>query len=108
MQISRIGKFSILLGGILLAFVCSLLLVSSTLFFLGVPIAWFHVPLAAAMAAAFGWWGVSSYFPRKRMRVFGVLFASAVIAFSLFALFSGRIYDLSWDGQTYHAEGIVQ
>jgi hypothetical protein len=101
-------KLSILLGAILLAFACSLLLVSSTLFFLGVPISWFNVPVAAAMAGGFGWWGVNFYFPHERIRVFGLVFGSAVIAFFLFALLSSRIHDISWDGQTYHTEGIVQ
>src|SRR5512143_2372484 len=55
MRTSAVTKLSILLGGILLAFPCSLLLVSSALFFVGVPISRFHVPLAAAMAAGFGW-----------------------------------------------------
>ena len=108
MRISRIRNLSILLGAILLAFACSLLLVSSTLFFLGLPISRFHVPAAAAMAAGFGWWGVNFYFPQERIRVFGLLFGSAVIAFFLFALLSSRIYDISWDGQTYHAEAIAQ
>lgn len=108
MQISRMRKLSILLGAILLAFVCSLLLVSSTSFFFGVPISWFDVPVAAAMAAGFGWWGVNFYFPQERIRVFGLLFGSAVISFLLFAWLSSRIYDISWDGQTYHAEGIAQ
>jgi hypothetical protein len=102
------GDFSLLLSAILLAFACSLLLVSSTLFFLGVPISRFHVPAAAMMAACFGWWGVNCYFPVERIRVLGLLLGLAVIAFSLFALLSSRIYDVSWDGQTYHAEGIEQ
>ena len=101
-------KLAILLGAILLAFACSLLLVSSTLFFLGVPISWFHAPVAAMMAAGFGWWGVDCYFRRERMSVFGLLFGSAIILFILFTLLSGSIYDISWDGQTYHTEGIVQ
>ena len=104
----RITRLSILLGAILLAFACSLLLVSSTLFFVGVPISWFQVPLAAAMAAGFGWWAVNVYFSRERTGMFGLLFGSAVIAFSLCALLSSRIHDISWDGQTYHAEAIVQ
>ncbi len=108
MRTSGVTKLSILLGGILLAFPCSLLLVSSTLFFLGVPISWFHVPLAVAMAAGFGWWGVRFYFPQRRIRIFMLLFGSAAISFVLFALVSSRIYDISWDGQTYHAEGIEQ
>ncbi len=108
MQTPGVIKFSILLGGVLLAFTCSLLLVSSTLFFLGVPISRFNLPVAAGAAAGFGWWGVNSYFPRERMRELGLVFGSAVVAVSLFALLSSWIYDISWDGQTYHAEGIMQ
>jgi len=108
MRKSGMTKLSILLGAILLAFACSLLLVSSTLFFLGVPISWFHVPVAAMMAAGFGWWAVNYYFQHDRVRVFGIVFGSAVISFFLFAILSSRIYDLSWDGQTYHAEAMVQ
>src|SRR4029077_10734501 len=108
MRISGMTKLSILLGGILLAFPCSLLLVSSTLFFLGVPISWFHSPMALAMAVGFGWWAVNFYFAQERIRVFALLFGAAVIAFVLFAVISSRIYDISWDGQTYHAEAIVQ
>jgi hypothetical protein len=73
-----------------------------------VPISRFHVPVAAMMAAGFGWWGVNCYFRRERMSVFGLLFGSAIILFILFALLSGSIYDISWDGQTYHTEGIEQ
>jgi hypothetical protein len=101
-------RISNLLGAILLAFPCSLLLLTSTLFFLGVTISRFHVLVAAMMAAGFGWWAVNFYFPHDRVRVFGIVFGSAVISFSLFALLSSRIYDLSWDGQTYHTEAIVQ
>src|SRR5207245_4285830 len=108
MRISGMTKLSILLGAILLAFACSLLLLSSALFFLGVPISRFHVPVAAAMAAGFGWSAVNFYFPHDRIRVFGLLFGSAVISFSLFAILSSSIYDLSWDGQTYHPEAVVQ
>lgn len=101
-------KRSILLGGILLAFPCSVLLVSSTLFLLGVSISPFHVPMALAMAAGFGWWAVNCYFAQKPLRVFALLFGTAVVTFVLFGLISSRIYDISWDGQTYHTEAIVQ
>ncbi len=102
------AKLSILLGGILLAFPCSLLFVSSTLFFLGVPVSRFHIPMALAMAAGFGWWSINCYFAQERIRVFALLFGAAVIAIVLFAVISSRIYDISWDGQTYHTEAIVQ
>lgn len=64
--------------------------------------------MALVMAAGFGWWAVNFYFAQERIRVFALLFGAAVITFVLFAVISSRIYDISWDGQTYHAEAIVQ
>jgi hypothetical protein len=104
----QITNFSILVGAILVAFLCSILLISSTLFIAGIAISRFHVPVAALMAASFGWWAASAYFPAHRLGVFGLAFGSSVIAVACFAVVNRNIYDTSWDGQWYHAEAILQ
>jgi hypothetical protein len=86
MRTSDVTKLSISLGAILLAFACSLLLLTSTLFFTGITISRFHVLVTAMMAAGFGWWAVSYYFQHDRVRMFGMVFGSTVISSSLFAL----------------------
>jgi hypothetical protein len=104
----QITNFSILVGAILVAFLCSILLISSTLFVSGIVISRFHVPLAGLMAAGFGWWAATVYFPAHRGRAFGLAFGSSVIAVASFAVINRYIYDTSWDGQGYHAEAILQ
>jgi hypothetical protein len=98
----------ILIGSILIAFDCSIQVVSSILFATGVPLDWFQVPLATAMAAGFGWWVARHYAEGDRGRAFGVAAGISITAFLLFALLSSQLYDVSWDGQTYHAEAIAQ
>lgn len=95
------------MGAILVAFICSILLVSSALFTIGVAISWFHIPLAAALAAGFGWWSVTYYFLRERARVLVLALGICVAAVVSFCWVSGRIYDVGWDGQWYHAEAIL-
>src|SRR5437016_5939952 len=68
----QITNFSILVGAILVAFLCSILLISSALFVSGIVISRFHVPLAGLMAAGFGWWAATVYFPAHRGRAFGL------------------------------------
>jgi hypothetical protein len=48
-------NLSILVGAIFVAFLCSILLISSTLFVSGIVISRFYVPLAGLMAAGFAW-----------------------------------------------------
>lgn len=102
-----ITNFYILIGAMLLAFVCSILLVTSVLFVVDIPISWFHVPFATAMGAGFGWWTVTQYFPSERARVFGLALGICVVAVISASWVSGSIYDPSWDGQWYHAEAIL-
>jgi hypothetical protein len=104
----QIANFSILVGAILVAFLCSILLISSMLFVSGIVISRFHIPVAALMAAGFGWWAAAVYFPEHRTRAFGLAFGSSVIAVACFAVINRNIYDTSWDGQEYHAEAILQ
>jgi hypothetical protein len=103
-----LGSLCILVGSILLAFVCSLLLVTSLLFALGLSLSWFVVPLAGLMAAAFGSWVAGQYFKTSRTYAFFLAFGISLVAFSVFALLNSEIYEASWDGETYHAEAIVQ
>lgn len=103
----RTTNFSILVGAILVAFVCSILLVSSLLFSLGVSLSWFQVPLATAMAAGFGWWVANQYFPQERVCILMLAVGICVAAVVSFCWVSGRIYDVGWDGQWYHAEAIL-
>lgn len=104
----RLDDLAILAGAIQIGFVCALLLWSAALFAVAIPISWFHLPLAALTAGAFGWWVATELFPQTRARAFAWTFAGSVIAFCLFVLVERMLYDVSWDGQAYHAEAIIQ
>ncbi len=105
---SRTTHLAIVAGAIQVGFVCFLLLSSSVLFALGVPVSWVHVPLATVLAGGFGWWVVVNYFAQGRVTAFAVAFGGSAMAFILFALIESALYDVSWDGQAYHAEAIEQ
>ena len=103
----RAANFSVLVGAMLVAFVCSIQLVTSALFTAGIPISRFHIPFASAFGAGFGWWTAAQYFPAERARVFGLALGICVVAVISATWISGSIYDPSWDGQWYHAEAIL-
>src|SRR5262249_53393147 len=104
----RASSFSILLGAALIAFVCSLLLVCSAFFVLGLPISPLQVPIATLATAAFTWWTVGVYFPAERRQMFGRVIGITAVALIVLVIVGGLLYDVSWDGQTYHADAIVQ
>lgn len=99
---------AILVGSILVAFVCAILLVGSVLFAAGVSLDWFQLPVASAMATGFGWWLASCYIRQGRVRALRVAVGVSGVAFLLSVLLNSMLHDVSWDGQTYHAEAIAQ
>lgn len=85
----------------------SLLLITTCLFILKVPIGPFHLLTALVMAWVFMVWFVSRTARSfvKVLAVTVVLFATVGLA-SIFV--SGEIIDVSYDGQAYHQEAIIQ
>ena len=107
-QSRRIDDLAILAGAIQIGFVCALLLWSSALWALGIPISWYHFPLAALTASAFGWWVATELFTQTRGRAFVCALGGSAFGFSLFVLLERALYDVSWDGQAYQTEAIIQ
>lgn len=104
----RMANWSILVGSIVVAFVCWTLLVSSILFAAGVSLSWFQLPIALAMAAGFGWWATNRYFLHERVCAFLFALGTSLVAFLFVVLLNSALFDVSWDGQTYHAEAIAR
>lgn len=105
---TRSPHFYLLLGATNIVFVGLLLLISSVFLLIGIPLEWYHLPLAATLSAFFVWWGAGHYFPQTQRRAFLITSACAFGAFAVFAMVNGLIYDTSWDGQNYHFEAILQ
>ena len=101
-------NFNLLIGSSILVFIFSILLTSSISFTLGYSISWIEIFLAICISLAFDWWGVSRYFREHRLKTLGILCSSVLIIFLSSMYISGKCFDLSYDGQTYHQEAIIQ
>lgn len=103
-----VADASFILGAAILTLIASLLIVSSLLFAAGRSISQYNFWLAAAVTAAVTWLLCCRYFPGRRwLALFGTLaFLAAVFLLGIYVC--GKYYDLSWDGQAYHQEAIIQ
>ncbi|HSJ12794.1 MAG TPA: hypothetical protein VK939_00170 [Longimicrobiales bacterium] len=90
----------------MLAFPFAILLVTVTLFGAGVRLAWFHVPIAAALTVAFCAWLTCRMFATHRTARFLLAVGVTAAVFTACVLLEMQVHDHSWDGQTYHALGI--
>lgn len=106
MDISNRRLF-ILTGMTLISFTSLVLIVSSLLLMLGVPVSGYSIPLAGGLTGAVSWWGAGQYFPTERRRAFVTALVSTTLVFILMLILGGVIMDTTWDGQTYQAEGII-
>ena len=99
---------SFILGAAVIIFIAALLLISSLWFTAGHSLSPSSFWLTLAVTVMAAWFLCSRYFPGRKLLAFtGVLIFLAVI-FLLGIYVSGKFYDLSWDGQTYHQEAIIQ
>jgi hypothetical protein len=104
----RTAQTSLLAGLFLLVFTVSVFAVTTLLFLVNVAITAANVFLALAATLAFVWYAAKSCFPERRPLYYAAALAIAAVLFFVFLGISGHYYDLSYDGQTYHQEGILQ
>jgi hypothetical protein len=104
----RAADGGFLLGFAIVGFTGTLLLLISLTFLLGQPISRWHVPAAAGATWAEVVWAAGFFFPDRRRRIAGGVIAATLIVALAAVGFSSLFYDLSWDGQSYHQEGIIQ
>jgi hypothetical protein len=105
---AQLSRCALVLGLTITAFASSFLLVSSLFLLIGLPVAWYHLPVAAALSGFFCWRVAGGYFQQAQRRIAFTVAGCAALAFTVFAILNGLIYDTSWDGQNYHMEAIVQ
>ncbi|HYC80040.1 MAG TPA: hypothetical protein VEC17_03360 [Candidatus Binatia bacterium] len=104
----KFSHFCFIAGSTILVTAFAILVVASLAFFLGK----FLTPLVffAGVTFAFCYFVLTTYyyFPQKTFRyLILVILLLAVLSFSSFYI-SSSVYDLSYDGQTYHQEAIIQ
>lgn len=72
--------------------------IASTLFFIGRPIGWYLLPISFSLAIVM----LSVFYDHEIDKWFaGEIFVS-IILLVMFVYVSGRVFDTSWDGNTYH------
>lgn len=105
---ARLGNLSLLIGSALLIVISSVLLISSVSFALGYSISGVEIYFAIFISVLWIAWSAHQYFKDSALMVFVaiLLFLAALSWTSLFV--SGNLYDLSYDGQVYHQEAIIQ
>ena len=96
-----------MVGTTLLIFICSALLWAASGFLLRVPLSKSVVILAVPTTGAWMWWVARRWFPGSSGRAMLITLTLSVAVCALLLLGSGRFYDLSSDGQTYHQRAVA-
>ena len=104
---SPIPGFASLLGGAILTFLFLIVATSEFGWLLGMPIQGFVLPTAFVGSCLVTGWGARIYF-RRPFRVTLVVAALLVLLVAASAWISLAFYDVSFDGQAYHQEGVYQ
>ena len=99
--------FASLLGGAILTFLFLIVATAEAAWLVGIPIHRFVLPLALVVSCLVTGWGARICFRRPfRMALAVAAILVALVAAS--AWISLAFYDVSFDGQAYHQEGVYQ
>jgi len=104
----RVASFALLFGTGILVHVFSILTAAAVLFALGQAVDGVAFAVGSLGAAAFLWWGASEYFGTARFGVFVCVMLGIAGLFLGLMYLVGGFYDVSYDGQRYHQETILQ
>lgn len=109
LDMSLVSHYFFVLGSSIVCFGFSILLVSSALFFLDFPISNLNLVLAFPIYLVITYLLSATFFEGflKYVVIFSVV-AFSIILFLTAIDFEGRFYDISYDGQAYHQEAIIQ
>jgi hypothetical protein len=99
--------FAVLLGGAILTFLFLIVAISELGWILRVPIHAFVLPCALVASCLVTGWGARIYFPHP-IRATLAVSALLVLLVAASAGISRAFYDVSYDGQAYHQEGVYQ
>ncbi|NNC98743.1 MAG: hypothetical protein HKN85_01040 [Gammaproteobacteria bacterium] len=97
----------LLLGGFFIVLYFFILMVGSIGFFVGLPITWYHLPVAILFTAAWLWLTLRRHSQQQSTSRFWIILGAGAGIALIGLKLSGAITDTSWDGQTYHAEAIL-
>jgi len=92
----------------ILNMICVMLLFSALTFSLNLSLSWWHFPLSVCSSIFINYFA-SKYYFGKEYKSFFYKTSVIILIIILFTIIVGiSIYDISWDGQEYHQETIIQ
>lgn len=98
-----------LLGSLFIfAFAACILSITATGFMFKMVLAKWQIVLSLLVTFLIQYHFTKSYFPKQRFKVFMAITAVFLAMLVISILIVNNFYDLSWDGQTYHQEAIIQ
>ena len=101
-------KYYFILALGILNTICIMLVFSALTFLFNLSLSWLHFPLSICGSIFINYFASKYYFVKEYKLIF---YKSTVIILIvvLFSILLGKsIYDISWDGQGYHQETIIQ
>ena len=101
---SRLKSVSLLTGSAIVVFVGLLFAIPSLLFTLGFSLSVYPFYMACA-GLCYGFFKMRNYFPAVTLVGALLLFLATLVGCLFLA---SLFFDISWDGQTYHQESIIQ
>ncbi|MCC7202798.1 MAG: hypothetical protein IT393_09105 [Nitrospirae bacterium] len=101
----RTASFLFIAGSLHIIFIFGLFFIGSITLLMNMPLSRFGL-LSLIGVLYWVWFTSKKYFPDKYLSMFIILITSFIALLLLSLYFSGKIYDLSPDGQTYHQEAI--
>lgn len=100
--------FPFVLGLTLLSFMFFILVLSSIGFGAGISLVPLHIWLSVAGSFIFVFIATKFYDKQKHWKHFAGIGSLAVLLMCCFMYLSGMFYDISYDGQVYHQEAVIQ
>ena len=105
---SNFSKFLFIYGSALITFSLSLFCVSWLSLLFRQEISSFSFVVSTILTLIFVLWSTKAYFPKNQLLVTAGVMLAGLISGAISVLIARQFYDLSYDGQAYHGEAIVE
>ncbi len=105
---ARIQHNCLLLGGSIVLLYCVILIVSSIGFLLGISLNKYQFPIAIIIIVGIQRWASRVYYPEDKAPGFYLLLGTSTVILTSALFLCQAMTDISWDGQTYHADAVLR
>ncbi len=106
-MIDKSVRISRILGTLIILFMAVILITNIMLFAIGMSLSGLTVLFAGIITTGIGWGICNHDFKQNPRQIFVIIIISLFIIIVVTTLINSIIYDISFDGQTYHSEAII-